>query len=329
MKHGEQLAPLIAARPRVAGVRPPGPDRDRRRRRARDRSPVCGSAWSPRARSASPRHPGPRRVHARRARGQAIAPARSRRPSSSPRTRGARRSTGRRTTRPARGSTARTSTAPADVGPRTRWSGRARCSTRVVPARGRPDAPSAGWLARAVAGELAELLDPEPLYLRRPDAVAPGPPQGGLVIRPAAATDVAALLALEADAVRRRRLVRAPRCARADRPGRRAVVLVDGRRRGRLRRDAAGRRRRRPAADRRAPRAGGSGLAALLLADVLAEARSDGATGCCWRSARPTRRRWRSTPRRVRARSTGAAATTATAPTRWSCARPLREVASA
>jgi tRNA threonylcarbamoyl adenosine modification protein YeaZ len=38
-----------------------------------------------------------------------------------------------------------------------------------------PERPSAGWLARAVAEELVELRDPEPLYLRRPDAVAPGP----------------------------------------------------------------------------------------------------------------------------------------------------------
>lgn len=37
-----------------------------------------------------------------------------------------------------------------------------------------PERPSAGWLARVVAEERAELLDPEPLYLRRPDAVAPG-----------------------------------------------------------------------------------------------------------------------------------------------------------
>jgi tRNA threonylcarbamoyl adenosine modification protein YeaZ len=37
-----------------------------------------------------------------------------------------------------------------------------------------PRHPSAGWLARAVAEERAELCDPEPLYLRRPDAVAPG-----------------------------------------------------------------------------------------------------------------------------------------------------------
>lgn len=42
---------------------------------------------------------------------------------------------------------------------------------------GRPVGPtrlSAGWLARAVAEERAELHDPEPLYLRRPDAVSPG-----------------------------------------------------------------------------------------------------------------------------------------------------------
>lgn len=38
-----------------------------------------------------------------------------------------------------------------------------------------PTRPSAGWLARVVAEERAELLDPEPLYLRRPDAVASGP----------------------------------------------------------------------------------------------------------------------------------------------------------
>ncbi|GAA4109307.1 tRNA (adenosine(37)-N6)-threonylcarbamoyltransferase complex dimerization subunit type 1 TsaB [Nocardioides fonticola] len=37
-----------------------------------------------------------------------------------------------------------------------------------------PQRPSAGWLARAVTEELAELRDPEPLYLRRPDAEAPG-----------------------------------------------------------------------------------------------------------------------------------------------------------
>lgn len=40
-----------------------------------------------------------------------------------------------------------------------------------------PERPSAGWLARVVAGERAELVDPEPLYLRRPDAVVPGKPK--------------------------------------------------------------------------------------------------------------------------------------------------------
>ncbi len=40
-----------------------------------------------------------------------------------------------------------------------------------------PVRPSAGWLARLIVEERAELLDPEPLYLRRPDAVAPGPPK--------------------------------------------------------------------------------------------------------------------------------------------------------
>lgn len=43
-------------------------------------------------------------------------------------------------------------------------------------ARG-PVRPSAGWLARTVAGERAELLDPEPLYLRRPDAELPRKPK--------------------------------------------------------------------------------------------------------------------------------------------------------
>jgi len=41
-----------------------------------------------------------------------------------------------------------------------------------------PTRPSAGWLARAVAEERLELVDPEPLYLRRPDAVEqPRPPR--------------------------------------------------------------------------------------------------------------------------------------------------------
>lgn len=43
------------------------------------------------------------------------------------------------------------------------------------PDRRGPVRPSAGWLARAVTEEWVALGDPEPLYLRRPDAVAPGP----------------------------------------------------------------------------------------------------------------------------------------------------------
>lgn len=43
-------------------------------------------------------------------------------------------------------------------------------------ARG-PVRPGAGWLARVVTEERAELLDPEPLYLRRPDAEMPGKPK--------------------------------------------------------------------------------------------------------------------------------------------------------
>ena len=47
----------------------------------------------------------------------------------------------------------------------------------AFPHRVGPRAPSAGWLARVVSGERAELHDPEPLYLRRPDAVAPAAPK--------------------------------------------------------------------------------------------------------------------------------------------------------
>jgi tRNA threonylcarbamoyladenosine biosynthesis protein TsaB len=47
----------------------------------------------------------------------------------------------------------------------------------AFPAGVGPTRPSAGWLARVVAGERAELLDPEPLYLRRPDTATPRPPK--------------------------------------------------------------------------------------------------------------------------------------------------------
>lgn len=40
-----------------------------------------------------------------------------------------------------------------------------------------PENPSAGMLARVVAEERAELYDPEPMYLRRPDAAEPHKPK--------------------------------------------------------------------------------------------------------------------------------------------------------
>ena len=40
-----------------------------------------------------------------------------------------------------------------------------------------PRRPSAGWLARVVAERLAPVGPPEPMYLRRPDAAAPGRPK--------------------------------------------------------------------------------------------------------------------------------------------------------
>jgi tRNA threonylcarbamoyladenosine biosynthesis protein TsaB len=40
-----------------------------------------------------------------------------------------------------------------------------------------PEHPDAGVLAQVVTDERAELLDPEPLYLRRPDVASPGRPK--------------------------------------------------------------------------------------------------------------------------------------------------------
>ena len=40
-----------------------------------------------------------------------------------------------------------------------------------------PERPSAGWLGRCIAEERAELRDPEPLYLRRPDTMPPSAPK--------------------------------------------------------------------------------------------------------------------------------------------------------
>ena len=45
----------------------------------------------------------------------------------------------------------------------------------VLPRGAAPEVPDAATLAMAVAEERVELVDPEPIYLRRPDAVVPGP----------------------------------------------------------------------------------------------------------------------------------------------------------
>jgi tRNA threonylcarbamoyl adenosine modification protein YeaZ len=53
----------------------------------------------------------------------------------------------------------------------------ARLYPMTFPSAAGPVRPSAGWLARVVARGLAEVGPPEPLYLRRPDAMAPHPPK--------------------------------------------------------------------------------------------------------------------------------------------------------
>ncbi len=45
------------------------------------------------------------------------------------------------------------------------------------PSRTGPTRPSAGWLARCIADERAGLCAPEPMYLRRPDVMAPTTPK--------------------------------------------------------------------------------------------------------------------------------------------------------
>lgn len=47
----------------------------------------------------------------------------------------------------------------------------ARLYPEAFPVQAGPAGPSAGMMARLVAGELVEITDPEPLYLRRPDAL--------------------------------------------------------------------------------------------------------------------------------------------------------------
>jgi tRNA threonylcarbamoyladenosine biosynthesis protein TsaB len=47
----------------------------------------------------------------------------------------------------------------------------------AFPHRTGPSRPDAGWLAWAIAEERAELRDPEPMYLRRPDVQPPSAPK--------------------------------------------------------------------------------------------------------------------------------------------------------
>ena len=175
MKHGEQLAPLHRSSARRHRARPPGPHRDRRRCRTRARSPACGSAWSPPAPSAS----------SWRSRSTACAPSTSLAIEAidSGAVAGdflvatdARRKEVYLAAYDDRAvaSTGPVVSRPADVASELPVAGEgARALSRVLPQRGRarPVRARAGWPA-VVAEERAELLDPEPLYLRRPDAVA-------------------------------------------------------------------------------------------------------------------------------------------------------------
>ena len=171
--------PADRGRARLRRADPARPHRDRRRRRSRPVHRPAGRAGDRADARLRPRHPGARRVLARRARGRGgrhrrrlqRLPGRDRRAAQGGLLGDVRRV--RRAARPTRRSTGRATWRPS-----TRWWGRARSSTRWRSRRGvRPLRPSAAWLARAVAGGLAELLEPEPMYLRRPDAVAPGKPK--------------------------------------------------------------------------------------------------------------------------------------------------------
>lgn len=80
-------------------------------------------------------------------------------------------SSGRRTTGPTVGKAELITTSLPVVGEG------ARLYPEAFPNAVGPVRPNAGWLARVVAEGLAEITAPEPLYLRRPDAVAPGAPK--------------------------------------------------------------------------------------------------------------------------------------------------------
>ena len=295
MKHGEQLAPLIAGCSGGAGIVPPGPHRDRGRRRARARSPACGSGWSPRARSAS----------SSRSRSTACA---------------------RSTCSPSRPSTTGRSTADFVVAtdarrkevywatyderrraarrPGRRPAGRAGDRAPVVgegallypeafpTPPGRPGPTPAGWPARRRgAGRAAR---PRAALPAPPRRRAPGAPEAGLVmtVRRGHRDDLAAV-PRSRPTPRRGRLVGGPGRARAWPAGCRRCTTssprsdgaVVGSRRGepgrRHRRAPADRRRRRRAGDRRRP--GRCSRRCVELAGRTARP-----TGCCWRCARTT-----------------------------------------
>ena len=182
--HGELLAPSIQRACRTAA--------QRRAIWARSwpesapaRSPVCASGWSPPPCSARPSAFPAYGVCSLDAHRRGASP-RSRRCSSSP-TPGAKRSTGRATST-ASGSTGRTSTgrptcptdgvtAIAGAGARAATTSLRRCaraSTLDYLARSRRRRPAAGRVPhpRALRPSRSRRC-----YLRRPDAVAPGPPK--------------------------------------------------------------------------------------------------------------------------------------------------------
>ena len=122
------------------------------------------------------RDPGVRRLLARRARDRGRRrPGGRRRTSWWRPTRAARRSISRRTTSDGARTAGRSSTSPADAGHRRAGGGGGRRALpRGVPdpARARPGPPPAGWPARSPRSA-PSCADPEPLYLRRPDAARP------------------------------------------------------------------------------------------------------------------------------------------------------------